>query len=76
MKKLIFAAALALVTTAAQAQGTGSNPNSHPVQGYTTSGGTYVPPNQQTNPSTQTDYYGTRSNVSPNTGTGGTRNAR
>jgi hypothetical protein len=76
MKKLILAGVLALAATAAQAQftGTGSNPNSHPVQGYTTSGGTYVPPHQQTNPnSTQTDNYGTRGNVNPYTGTGGTR---
>jgi hypothetical protein len=76
MKKLILAGALVLATTAAQAQyiGTGSNPNSHPVQGYTTTGGTYVPPHQQTNPnSTQTDNYGTRGNVNPYTGTGGTR---
>jgi hypothetical protein len=79
MKKLIFAGALALVATAAQAQssGTGSNPNSHPVQRYTTSGGTYAAPQpQQTNPSTQTDNYGSRGSVSPDTGTGGTRNAR
>jgi hypothetical protein len=58
----------------AQAQGTGSNPNRHPVQGHTTTGGTYVQPHQQTNPnSTQTDNYGTRGNVNPSTGTGGTR---
>jgi hypothetical protein len=76
IKKLILAGALALAATAAQAQyiGTGSNPNSHPVQPYTTSGGTYVPPHQQTNPnSTQTDNYGTRGNINPYTGTGGTR---
>ena len=79
MKKLILAAALALAATAAHAQyqGTGSNPNSHPVQGHTTSTGTYVPPHQQTNPnSTQTDNYGTRGNVNPNTGAVGTRNPR
>jgi hypothetical protein len=63
-----------VAATGAMAQGTGSNPNSHPVQGYTTTGGTYVPPHQQTNPnSTQTDNYGTRGNVNPYTGTGGTR---
>ena len=76
MKKLILAGALALAATAAQAQltGTGSNPNSHPVQGHTTTGGTYVAPHQQTNPnSTQTDNYGTRGNVNPSTGTGGTK---
>lgn len=36
MKQGILAAALAIVVTAAQAQGT--NPNSHPVQAYTTLG--------------------------------------
>jgi hypothetical protein len=79
MKKLILAAALTIAATAAQAQylGTGSNPNSHPVQGYSTSGGTYVPPHQQTNPnSTQTDNYGTRGNVNPYTGAVGTRTPR
>ncbi|SHG53845.1 hypothetical protein [Bradyrhizobium erythrophlei] len=79
MKKLMLVGALALIATAAQAQylGTGSNPNSHPVQGYTTNSGTYVPPHQQTNPnSTQTDNYGTRGNVNPYTGAVGTRNPR
>lgn len=75
MKQIILAGALVLAATAAQAQyGTGSNPNSHPVQGYTTNSGTYVPPHQQTNPnSTQTDNYGTRGNVNPYTGAVGTR---
>ena len=47
----MIAGALVLAATAAQAQyqGTGSNPNSHPVQGYTTNSATYVPPHQQTN---------------------------
>jgi hypothetical protein len=80
MKQLILAGALVLAAaTAAQAQyqGTGSNPNSHPVQGYTTNSGTYVPPHQQTNPnSTQTDNYGARGNVNPSTGAVGTRNSR
>jgi hypothetical protein len=79
MKQLILAGALALAATAAQAQylGTGSNPNSHPVQGYTAPSGTYVPPHQQTNPnSTQTDNYGARGNVNPYTGAVGTRNPR
>ena len=79
MKKLILAGALVLAATAghAQYQGTGSNPNSHPVQGYTTNSGTYVPPHQQTNPnSTQTDNYGARGNVNPSTGAVGTRNSR
>jgi hypothetical protein len=79
MTKWILAGALALIATGASAQyapnyGTGSNPNSHPVQGYTTNSGTYVPPHQQTNPnSTQTDNYGTRGNVNPYTGAVGTR---
>jgi hypothetical protein len=79
MKQIILAAALAFAATAAQAQylGTGSNPNSHPVGGYTTNSGTYVPPHQQTNPnSTQSDNYGTRGNVNPYTGAVGTRGAR
>jgi hypothetical protein len=52
MKKLVLAAALVLAATAAEAQylSTGSNPSSHPVQGYTAPSGTYVQPHQQTNP--------------------------
>jgi hypothetical protein len=79
MKKWILAGSLALIASGAQAQiyGTGSNPNSHPVQGHTNSSGTYVPPHQQTNPnSTQTDNYGTRGNVNPYTGATGTRTPR
>jgi len=82
MKKLLLAGAMLLAATAAQAQytgnyGTGSNPNSHPVQGYTTNSGTYVQPHQQTNPNgTQTDNYGTRGNVNPYTGAVGTRSPR
>jgi hypothetical protein len=75
MKQLFLATALMLAATAAHAQstGTGSNPNSHGVSGYTTSSGTYVAPHQQTNPnSTQTDNYGTRGNVNPSTGAVGT----
>jgi len=46
MTKRILAAVLALVATGASPQylGTGSNPNSHPVQGHVTNSGTYVPP--------------------------------
>lgn len=76
MKQLLLAAALTLAATTAQAQlyGTGSNPNSHAVQGHTTSSGTYVAPSHATNPnSTQTDNYGTRGNVNPYTGAVGTR---
>ena len=42
MKQLFLAAALMLAATTAHGSiyGTGSNPNSHPVQGYTTSSGT------------------------------------
>jgi hypothetical protein len=79
MKQVILAAALAIVATAAQAQGT--NPNSHPVQAYTTLGpagaGVYVEPHQHTNPNAaQTNNYGTRGNVNANTGGVGTRNPR
>jgi hypothetical protein len=78
MQKWILAAVLAFAATGASAQnygtGTGSNPNSHPVQGYTTSSGTYVQPHQQTNPnSTVRDNYGTAPNVNPYTGAVGTR---
>jgi hypothetical protein len=79
MKQLFIAAALMLAATAANAQsyGTGSNPNSHPVQGYTTNSGTNVAPHQQTNPnSTQMDNYSTRGNVNPSTGAVGTRNPK
>jgi hypothetical protein len=77
MKQLILAGALAATGAQAQYLGTGSNPNSHPVQGYTAPSGTYVPPHQQTNPNTtQTDNYGARGNVNPYTGAVGTRNSR
>ena len=79
MTKWILAAVLAFAATGASAQylGTGSNPNSHPVQGYTTNSGTYVPPHQQTNPnSTTRDNYGTSGNVNPYTGAVGHRTPR
>jgi len=82
MKKVMLAGAMVLITSAAQAQytgnfGTGSNPNSHSVQGYTTNSGTYVQPHQQTNPnSTQRDNYGATGNVNPYTGTVGHRTPR
>jgi hypothetical protein len=77
MKKLVLAGALLLVATGAQAQGTGSNPNSHVVQGHTTSSGTYVQPYVATNPnSTQRDNYSATGNVNPNTGAVGMRNPR
>jgi hypothetical protein len=79
MTKWILPAVLAFAATGASAQylGTGSNPNSHPVQGHTTSTGTYVQPHQQTNPNnTQRDNYSATGNVNPYTGAVGTRNPR
>ena len=82
MNKLILPAALALIATGAQAQytgnyGTGSNPNTHGVQGHTTSSGTYVQPHVATNPnSTQQDNFSATGNVNPYTGAVGTRNPR
>lgn len=64
MKKLVFAAALTLAATAAQAQGT--NQNSRPAQGYTTSGGTSVQPHQQTNSSsTQHRWHADSEKLNP-----------
>ena len=75
MKQLLLAAALTFAATASQAQGV--NQNSYPVQSYTTSGGTYVQPHQQTNPNnTQRDNYSSRGNVNPYTGAVGTRNPK
>jgi len=89
MKKWTFALALVIASaTAASAQyggtqspyggyGTGSNPNSHSVDGYTRNNGTYVAPHQQTNPNnTQMDNYGTRGNQNPYTGQYGTKSPR
>lgn len=46
--------------------GTGSNPSSHGVGGYTNQNGTYVQPHQQTNPNgTQYDNYNSRGNYNP-----------
>lgn len=83
MKKLILAAGFALAATSAHAQygntfgyGTGSNSQSHSVQGYERSNGTYVQPYQATNPnSTQRDNYGTQGNYNPYTGQYGTHRA-
>jgi hypothetical protein len=73
MKKLILAWSLLLVAAGAQAQGTGSNPNSNPVQAYTTLGpagaGSY-------RESTQRDNYSATGNVVSHTRTVGTRNPR
>lgn len=79
MKKLMLAAALTLAVTTAQAQyiGTGSNQNSHGVQGHVTNSGTYVAPHVATNPNnTQRDNYSATGNVNPYTGAVGTRNPR
>ena len=73
MKKLILACSLLLAAAGAQAQGTGSNPNSRPVQAYTTLGpagaGTY-------REITQRDNYSTTGKANPHTGTVGARNPR
>jgi hypothetical protein len=73
MKKLILACSLLLAATGAQAQGTGWNPNSRPVQAYTTLGpagaGTY-------RESTQPDNYSTTGKPNPHAGTVGARNQR
>jgi hypothetical protein len=73
MKKLILVCSLLLAATGAQAQGMASNPNSHPVQAYTTLGpagaGTY-------RESTQRDNYSTTGNANLHTGTVGVRNPR
>jgi hypothetical protein len=73
MKKLILACSLLLAATGAHAQGAGSNPNSHPVQAYTTLGpagaGVY-------RESTQRDNYSTTGKPNPHTSTVGARNQR
>jgi len=57
--------------------GTGANPQSQGVQGYTNHNGGYVQPYERTTPNnTQTDNYGTRGNVNPYTGAYGTRTPR
>lgn len=79
MKKLLFAAALMMAATTAQAQyyGTGSNPQTHTSSGYTTSRGTVVQPYVATNPNgTQRDNFSASGNVNPYTGAVGTRNPR
>jgi hypothetical protein len=73
MKKLILACSLLLAATGAQAQGTGSNPNSRPVQAYTTLGpagaGVY-------RASTQPDNNTATGKVVSHTRTVGTRKLR
>ena len=69
MKKLVIAVAgLALLASAAHAQGT------HTTRGYTTSNGTVVSPYVATNPNgTTSDNFSTRGNTNPYTGRPGTR---
>jgi hypothetical protein len=80
----LAAAALVASLSAADAQsrngygsgtyGTGSNPSSNSVDGYTTNRGTYVAPHQQTSPNnTQYDNYGAKGNYNPYTGNTGTK---
>jgi streptogramin lyase len=78
MKRMLFAAALMLAATGAQAQtGIGSNPSTHSASGYTRSTGTYVPPYVATNPNgTQRDNFGAAGNVNPNTGAVSTHTPR
>jgi hypothetical protein len=69
--------ALAWAGSAAAQYGTGSNPSSHPTDGYTKGNGTYVAPHQQTNPnSTQQDNYGAKGNYNPYSGKTGTKPPR
>jgi hypothetical protein len=71
---LLALSAAAHAQSSSRTYGTGSNPQSHSVGGYTTNNGTYVQPYQQTNPnSTQYDNYGARGNYNPSTGNYGTR---
>lgn len=49
--------------------GTGSNPNSHTVRGYSKRDGTYVQPHHQTNPNhTKRDNYNAHGNYNPHNG--------
>jgi hypothetical protein len=79
MKILAASLIAALLSAGASAQsiygyGTGSNPSSHFVQGYTNQFGTYVQPHYQTNPNnTQFDNYNARGNYNPHNGAYGTR---
>lgn len=67
MKLRMLAIGLALVGTAATAQG------QHYVQGYTRSNGTYVAPHMQTNSNGNAyDNWSSRPNVNPYTGQQGT----
>jgi hypothetical protein len=68
MRSVLLGAVLALIGSAALAQG------SHYVQGYVRQDGTYVAPHYQTNPNgTTSDNYSTKGNVNPYTGQAGTK---
>ena len=72
MKKIV-AAIVMLMSSPATAQyynyGTGSNSNSHQVDGYTNSRGTYVDSYRRTNPNGSTsDNYGAAGNYNPYNG--------
>jgi hypothetical protein len=57
--------------------GTGSNPYSNSVDGYTRRDGSYVAPHTRTNPNaTQYDNYNSRGNYNPYNGSTGTRSPR
>lgn len=57
--------------------GTGSNPSSTRVDGYSRRNGTYVAPAQRTSPnSTQRDNYNTQGNYNPYNGKTGTKAAQ
>lgn len=57
--------------------GTGSNPYSNSVDGYTRRDGSYVAPHTRTNPNaTQYDNYNSRGNYNPYSGSTGTRSPR
>jgi hypothetical protein len=73
MKRLLFAGTLVLATTAAQAQNTTSNSNSHPVQAYTSIGPAGAGAYRE---SSQRDNYRAAGKANPHTGTVGARNPR
>jgi hypothetical protein len=73
MKRLIFAGMLVLIGTAAPAQDTGQNPNSHAQQAYTTLGPAGAGVYRSGMPR---DNYSTAANVKPHAGAVGTRNPR
>jgi hypothetical protein len=79
MNKLILAGALALAVTGVRAQGSNSNPDSPPVQPYTTLGpagaGAYVEPHPQTSPNgPRRHQHRATGNANPNIAAIGRRN--